>query len=141
MISFFRRFVFFVISGVVGFCVDVGILYLLKETAGLVIGRLFSFFCAVLSTWLVNRTLTFQGRSSHLPLHREFLHYLALMLLGGVCNYLTYLWLIHQYPLMYQHPVIAIAAGALVGLLVNWTSTHLVLFKKKDEVGTRENNW
>ena len=75
-----RELVLFGLVGVIGFLVDSGVLYLLKSSMGLYYGRLVSFFCAVLTTWILNRYLTFSQRASGLSLIHEFSRYFGLML-------------------------------------------------------------
>ena len=81
-----REVLFFAISGILGFVVDTSVLYLLLGSLGLYAGRGVSFVCAVISTWLFNRNLTFKDRTSSLSRRRELLRYFLLMIGGGIVN-------------------------------------------------------
>ena len=104
-----RELVLFGLVGVIGFIVDSGVLYLLKASLGLYYGRLFSFICAVLTTWILNRHLTFSERSSGLSLFQEFSRYLGLMLGGGVMNYVSYALLVYYVEFVARQPVWGVA--------------------------------
>jgi putative flippase GtrA len=54
----------FAIAGTVGFVVDAGVLYLVKDSLGYYLGRALSFFLAVFCTWLLNRQFTFHQKAS-----------------------------------------------------------------------------
>lgn len=124
-----KQFVRFAIAGAVGFLVDAGVLYtLLPLGFGPYWGRLVSFFCAVFSTWQINRRLTFQrihGRS----VWREWHEYLLAMAFGGACNYGAYALALQALPHTHWSPVAAIAAGSLVGMVVNFASAKLWVFR------------
>lgn len=72
----------FAFAGAVGFVVDAGVLVLVHPFVGAYAGRLISFICAVTTTWLINRSLTFRHQSDGKPLPREFSLYF-LTTLGG----------------------------------------------------------
>jgi putative flippase GtrA len=125
----FRELFLFGLVGVAGFFVDTGILYLLKSALGLYYARLVSFTFAVLTTWILNRHLTFKKRASGLPLTHEFFRYFGLMLSGGVVNYTTYALLVYFYDYVAQQPVWGVAAGAVLGLAVNFLFAKLFVFR------------
>lgn len=130
MIKVFREIFFFGISGGIGFLVDTAVLYLLIENCGPYIARGFSFFAAVLVTWLFNRSITFKGKSSSMKPQNEFLSYFVLMLGGGAVNYGLYSWLITTYQVVLDNPVIGVAAGSIAGMFVNLVTSKLILFRK-----------
>jgi putative flippase GtrA len=127
--NFIREVFFFGLVGVFGFGVDTGVLYLLRGSIGPFYARLFSFLAAVLSTWLLNRSLTFRKKKSGLSAKREFATYLILMIGGGIINYGIYAWLIISYQVVLKHPVIGVAAGSLAGMMVNLLSARLFLYR------------
>ena len=127
--KFLRDSIFFCFVGTIGLLVDVAILYSLANLTGLFYGRAVSFLAAVLATWLLNRRWTFKHRSSGLSSNREFAIYLALMLVGGTVNYAVYVWLVISYPLALQHPVIGVAVGSMAGMLINFVTSRLFLFR------------
>ena len=124
-----RVIVLFAISGAIGFAVDSVILYLLKGSLGLYYARGVSFFCAVFATWLVNRKITFKGRKSGLSKRQEFSRYLALMLGGGLVNYLVYAALIGRFAIARNWPVIGVAAGSLAGMGINLISSRFLIYR------------
>lgn len=121
----------FVIAGVIGFVVDVGILYLTKAQFGLYGGRAISFVCAASATWLINRNVTFAGHHSGKPLLHEYLSYLLLMCGGGIVNYGAYAAGVLLSTTIATDPVIGVAIGSLAGLTVNFVSAKYLLFQKR----------
>ncbi len=119
------QFIRFGLVGTVGFVVDTAVLYAARPWLGLYLGRVLSFIAAVLSTWLLNRRFTFQA--SQLSVHQEGLRYFALMVIGGGVNYAAYALCLQLFSLAHDYPILAVAAGSLSGMLVNFfTSKHLV---------------
>lgn len=129
-----RQTILFGIVGTIGFIVDTAVLYLLKGLIGLYWGRLASFLCAAATTWLLNRTFTFEGRSSgHGPV-KEMAIYIGLMMVGGAVNYLVYALLVSRLPLIAQLPVLGVAAGSLAGMAVNFITSRFFLFRHAAEI-------
>jgi putative flippase GtrA len=128
-----RELFYFGISGVFGFLVDTGILYLLKGYLGPFIARGFSFFAAVIVTWLFNRSITFKEKRSGMKPKTEFLSYFLLMLCGGIINYAVYSWLITAYKIALINPVIGVAAGSIAGMMVNMMTSRFIVFRKKND--------
>ncbi|HVY51272.1 MAG TPA: GtrA family protein [Devosia sp.] len=126
-----RKFVLFGIAGGAGFVVDTAVLYLLRGALGLYGARAISFLCAVLTTWIINRSVAFRGQSADLPLWREFLHYLGAMILGGIVNYAVYAALVATIPLVADQPVLGVAAGVLAGMFVNFLLADKLVFRQK----------
>jgi putative flippase GtrA len=124
-----RSLLWFAFAGVAGFVVDAGSLLLLKPWLGLYAGRAGSFALAVLTTWALNRRLAFQGRESRLSLKSELSRYFLLMLVGGACNLGVYGWLVSVSELCQLYPVLAVAAGSLVGMVANYVSTRFGVFR------------
>lgn len=127
-----RKFILFGIAGGAGFVVDTAVLYLLKGALGPYGARVISFLVAVLATWLINRQFAFKAqRSEHLPLWREFLHYLGAMILGGVVNYAVYAALVATIPVFAEYLVLAVAAGVGAGMVVNFLLADKLVFRQK----------
>jgi putative flippase GtrA len=124
-----RQFVRFAVAGTIGFLVDAGVLYLLLPFGlGPYWARLVSFLCAVFATWQFNRRLTFervQGKS----LLREWHEYLAAMAFGGVCNYGVYVLALRGLPHAGWSPMVALAAGSIAGMVVNFAAAKLWVFR------------
>lgn len=125
----FKELFLFGLAGTAGFLIDSAVLYALKGAMGLYLARAVSFLCAVLGTWLINRNLTFQHRSSQLSLGQEFIRYLTMMLLGGAVNYMAYALSIHYLPTVRDYPVLGVALGSLAGMVINYLQMRLLLFK------------
>lgn len=123
--QFFR----FAIAGSIGFLVDAGVLYgALAIGLGAYAGRVVSFLCAAFTTWQINRRLTFEVNRTG-SLWREWLRYLAAMSVGGVCNYGSYAIALLFLPKVTIAPLIAVGAGAIAGMFVNFAFAKLWVFR------------
>ena len=122
----------FAFAGVAGLVVDVAVLYLaLALGLGFYAGRVVSFLCAVFATWQINRRYTFAaGDAPTASLWREWWRYLMAMLGGGLVNYCAYSALIAIGPRVTLWPMLAVAAGSLAGMAVNFASAKLFVFKR-----------
>ena len=137
--SFFgiRRQVFaFVVVGFVGFLIDVGVLWLLLERGGIdpYRGRAVSCFAAILATWLLNRTLTFQ-RSAHDLIQRgvvrsELSIYILFQTLGLAVNLSVYGILVFSLVAFQSLPILAVALGSSAAMFVNFSSARWLFTKK-----------
>lgn len=120
----------FAAVGTAGFVADVLVLYLcLALGLGYYAGRAVSFLAAVWVTWQLNRRYTFaspSGRSAW----AEWSRYLVAMLGGGVVNYLAYSAVVSFAPGLPFLPVVAVAAGSLAGMFVNFSSAKFLVFKR-----------
>jgi putative flippase GtrA len=120
----------FAIVGVIGCVVDIAILYVgLALGLGLYVGRLLSFIAAATTTWIINRSWTFAGRQSQKNIWQEWLHYMGLMVIGGVFNYAAYAIAIYYVSLIRQYPVLGVMIGSVVGMFANFISARFVIFK------------
>lgn len=126
----FRELAWFAVSGVIGFMVDVAVLYAVKEALGPYLARLVSFFAAVVATWLVNRSVTFKARPSGMSLMGEFARYFMLMIGGGLVNYGVFAFLVFQFAIVNAQPVWGVAAGSLVGMAFNYVSARKMVFRQ-----------
>lgn len=122
----------FAIAGGAGFVVDTAVLYLLKGALGPYGARVVSFLFGVLTTWIINRSFAFRAqRADHLPIWREFLHYLGAMILGGAVNYAVYAALVATVPLFAEYLVLAVAGGVAAGMVVNFLLADRLVFKTR----------
>ena len=126
----FRELAWFGVSGVVGFVVDVAVLYAVKGVLGPYLARLVSFVAAVVATWLVNRSVTFKARPSGMSLIGEFARYFTLMIGGGLVNYAVFAFLVFQFAIVNAQPVWGVAAGSLVGMAFNYLSSRKMVFRQ-----------
>lgn len=127
-----RAVLLFALAGGIGYLVDAAVLLLSAPWLGPYAGRLLSFCAAVVSTWLVNRSLTFADRRSGLPLHREFLRYFVVCLGGGSVNIAVYALLVHLFALTDWGLLIGVAAGSLAGMAVNFLLSKRFVFGREN---------
>lgn len=117
----------FALAGTLGFVVDVGVLYgAMALGAGWILGRLLSFVAAAYSTWRFNRRFTFAATASP---WREWWRYLASMTGGMLVNFLVYSLALSLLPAAWWAPGLAVGCGSAAGLVVNFASARLLVFK------------
>lgn len=132
----YRRLGLFALGGVLGFVVDFMTLHgMLLAGAGFYRGRLASFLCAVLCTWMFNRRWTFRERKANKGLLNEALRYLVAMSAGGTLNLVCYATAIELWPLSRQWPIFAVAVGCIAGMTLNFVSSTLWVFRQKSGDG------
>jgi putative flippase GtrA len=122
----------FAFAGTVGFLVDAGVLLLAHPWLGAYFGRLLSFGCAVVTTWLINRSLTFRHQGSNQPLHREFSRYFLTTLAGGAVNLACYSLLVYGLALSTRALPLAVGAGSLAGMMVNYWLSRAFVFNARN---------
>lgn len=128
----------FGMTGAAGYVVDSLVLYLMMALGmGFLRGRLVSFVCAVVVTFLLNRRYTFaaqlQTAGVRPPLWQEFGLYLAAMAFGGLLNLATYWFVVTSVPHFPALFALAVAAGSLVGMVVNFASAKWWVFARWPE--------
>ncbi len=125
-----RQLAMFCVGGVLGFIVDAGVLQLL--VIGLhwdrYSGRLISFLAAATATWIFNRHYTFHGPRRH-SLVGEWARYILAMSAGFVCNFAAYSALVYFYNIDRQWLILAVAAGSIAGLGVNYTASRYWVYR------------
>ena len=122
----------FGVVGVAGFVVDAGVLTLgLLAGTGLWAGRVLSYVVAATVTFLLNRAWTFRGAERSRPMAQDWGLFLLVNLAGFACNYGTYAALIAGVPLMRDHPVLAVAVGALAGMVGNFVLSRKYVFRRR----------
>jgi putative flippase GtrA len=126
------RILKFGLAGGIGFFVDAGVLMaLLWGGLDPVLARCFSIACALVSTWLVNRSLAFADRAPSRPSLPEFLRYVSASLVALLVNFGIY-WLLFRWGGIFaQWPVLALVAGTGVSMCVNFISYFKVVFARK----------
>jgi len=120
--EFFR----FVVVGCLGFVVDAGVVFVLYETGvSPVVARIPALAAAILTTWTLNRTLTFRVNA---PKSRnEVLRYVAVALSAAALNFLLYTALV----LMGVWPVAAVAASTIVLLFYSFFGYRRFAFRPR----------
>ena len=124
------QFLKFGTVGTVGFLVDNAFVYTAHFVfgVGLILAGILSFFVAGSSNWFLNRMWTFRGASKG-RIHYEWLRYLATNAAGFVLNRGVYIALIASSTLCNLHPVLALAAGSIAGLGVNFVMSRRMVFR------------
>jgi putative flippase GtrA len=121
----------FAISGFIGFMVDVLVTYFAALILGEYLGRIPGFVLAATATWLFNRSITFSLRiSKYSALHKEYLHYVSLMVFGLTANYFVYLLALTVLPNNKFSIFISIALGSIIGMFVNYYNSKKYIFNK-----------
>ncbi|VWX59244.1 GtrA family protein [Burkholderiales bacterium 8X] len=123
-----REFLSFALVGVVGFAVDLGVLYLFAPVFGWYGARVVSFVAASTATWLLNRRFTFAERSRQGSLLREYLGYVLGMLGGATVNYAVYVLVLHTVDNDSWAPALGVALGSCSGLAVNFLAARYLVF-------------
>lgn len=125
-----RQFLQFGVVGTVGFLVDNAFVYTAHFIfgLGLITAGLLSFFVAATGNWFLNRIWTFRGASTG-RLHHEWLRYLGTNAIGFVLNRGVYVALIATTAICVAHPVLALAAGSVAGLGVNFVMSRRMVFR------------
>jgi len=124
------QFVRFAVAGVAGLAADVVVLYaMLALGLGMFGGRTISFLSAVWVTFMLNRRFTF-GRRSDQSVWGEWWRYLGAMIAGGAVNYAAYSAVVVLFPKLPFLPLLAVAAGSLAGMSVNFVSAKFLVFRR-----------
>src|SRR5689334_13700891 len=120
----------FALVGVVGYVVDVAALTLVRDALGLglYLGRVFSFLLAASATWYPNARIPFRVKRLG---WRQWAAFLAANSAGAVVNYGVYAALVTWVGPARDHPAIAVACGALSGLLLNFASSRRFVFARR----------
>lgn len=122
------QFLRFGTVGVCGFVVDTATVYALRGWLGLYGAGMAAYLVAATANWALNRVWTFRGQGGD-PAHRQWAKYLGANLFGFALNRGTYSALVTLYPICVRQPVIAVAAGAVAGMMVNFSLARAVVFR------------
>jgi len=127
------EFLRFCAVGTVGFIIDAGVLQILVGLLGMdpYGSRVISFLTAATVTWLLNRRYTFTAEEDA-RLHRQWVRYISINAFGGGLNYLVYALCVSQFALVHRYLFLGVAAGSVVGLLVNYTASKYLVFGLAD---------
>ncbi|MBH1963851.1 MAG: GtrA family protein [Comamonadaceae bacterium] len=126
-----RSLLWFAAAGVLGLVVDIAVLTALRDTLGVYAARAISFLAAATATWLVNRHLSFAGRTAGMSIWQEYLRYLGLMLGGGAVNLAVYSFLAWRYSQAPFWLAMYVGAGSLAGMTVNYLGASQWLYRHK----------
>jgi putative flippase GtrA len=131
----------FAAVGVLGFCVDGGILYALITTGrGPYLARAISFPVAVSVTWYLNRNWTFVVGNSGASKGKQYAGYFAVQITGALANYACYVAVLQFIEPTARVALLALAIGAMLGLIVNFLGARLLVFSAHAHVSDGDNN-
>ena len=127
-----RQFLHFCIAGTLGFLVDAGLLQWLVSGPGMgpYLARVLSVSAAILTTFAYNREVSFRSTRGD-SLVPEFGRYLLGNAAGLSVNYGAYAVLIAASTTARSWPVLAVAAGSLAGMLVNFAAARHFVFVRR----------
>jgi putative flippase GtrA len=122
------QFLRFAMVGAAGLIVDTATVYGLRYTLGLYGAGMVAYITAASSNWALNRIWTFRGRGDR-PAHRQWAMFMVTNLVGFVLNRGTYAVLVTFLTAAADQPIIATAAGAVVGMFVNFSLSRRLVFR------------
>jgi putative flippase GtrA len=127
-----RQFALFCLSGAMAFAIDGGLTQFWVGRVGLDPwnARALAFPVALTFTWWFNRQITFRVGHTR-SLWREWTVYAGTQLLGWALNLGTYALMVLASDFVARWPIIAVAAGSLVGLVANYLGAKHVAFKPR----------
>ena len=121
----------FALVGGIGFTVDAGLTEALYAAGvGPLVARALAVVVAVATTFLLNRHLTFRSTARGLAVAAEFGRYAATSSLSTAINYAIYAALMTSLPGL--RPVLAVAAGVAVGMVVNFLAYDRFVFRRPE---------
>jgi putative flippase GtrA len=126
----YQKLLRFACVGTVGFLIDASVLTLLSTQWGinLYASRVVSFAAASLATWLLNRRFTFsavQGQSKK----AEYVRYMTVQSVGSLANLGVFVIFVSAFSWLARVPMIPLAVGSAVGLLVNFVGSKKWVFR------------
>lgn len=120
----------FAAVGASGMIVDLILLTIFMLSLSFPAARALSIFVAMSWNYLGNRFLTFADRHHHAPI-RQYLMYCGCSLFAASVSWgiSSYLWEFHASQLRY--PAVAAIAGIGAGVILNYLSSHFLVFPRK----------
>lgn len=119
----------FLVVGGIGFLVDAGVLQaLLFAGLGVFSARAVSVLVALTATWFLNRHFVFRT-SAHNRKQTEYVRHLVSQSFGALINFGVYGVLLLLVPTL--NPLLALAAGSAVALIVNYLMAKYWTFRKE----------
>jgi putative flippase GtrA len=115
--------------GLIGFAIDTATVYALRHPVGLYVAGIAAYFTAATGTWLCNRLWTFRYLTRTDPWHVQWGRFLTANLGGFAINRGVYALLVTFWDLAAQQPVIAVFAGALAGMTLNFNLSRKLVFR------------
>ncbi len=125
-----KQLIRFGFVGTIGFIVDALILLILAKFLNfdIAVSRFFSFLSAVLVTWILNRTFTFNVKNNHSK-KREYLYYLVIQSIGAFFNYSIFIFLIKNNSFFEEYLIITLAIASLTTMFFNFINTRIFIYR------------
>jgi putative flippase GtrA len=123
------QFAMFGMVGLIGFTIDTATVYALRHAVGLYVAGIVAYFTAATGTWICNRLWTFRHMSRSDPWYVQWRRFLAANLGGFVINRGLYALLVTFVDVAAQQPVIAVFAGAVAGMTLNFNLSRKMVFR------------
>ncbi len=125
----FAEFLRFGLVGAFGFVLDTATVYALAQALGLYGAGVVAYFVAASANWALNRVWTFRHRHAGGGALRQWARFLFSNSAGFIVNRGVYAALIAASPLVHAYPVLAVAAGAGAGMVLNFLSARHFVFR------------
>jgi putative flippase GtrA len=128
----------FALVGIVGLFVNIATVYLAKPFINLQWAGGLAFLTAATTTWFLNRTFTFRPggvtKSTPAQIGLQWLKFLTVNGLGGVTYLCTFWTLTIHSATCRSFPLLAILAGAGMGLVFNFSLSRIFVFRAESPV-------
>ena len=123
------QFAMFATVGLIGFVIDTATVYALRDAIGLYGAGLAAYVTAATGTWFCNRAWTFRHIVRSDRWHVQWRRFLAANLTGFVINRGVYALLVTFVAAAARQPVIAVFAGAMAGMTLNFNLSRKLVFR------------
>ncbi len=122
------QFLKFGVVGVVGFLIDTATVYATRGLVGIYAAGALAYLVAASVNWALNRVWTFRGRGRVGAKREQWVLFMLANSAGFVLNRGAFALLVTFVPLCAREPVLAVAAGAVAGMLVNFSMNRAIVF-------------
>jgi putative flippase GtrA len=128
-----RHYGGFVLAGLSALATDTAVLSLLTRIGGLspFVARPFGIVCAMLVSWLINRSLTFRMEAP--PSIAEFSRFAGVALTSQIVNYSAFASLLLAFPALV--PELALFLACFVSMFVSYAGFRFGVFRKSGMEG------
>jgi putative flippase GtrA len=123
------QFLMFGTVGLIGFVIDTATVYGLRGYAGLYVAGVAAYVVASSGTWFFNRLWTFRHFGGEDSWYVQWARFLTANLGGFVINRGVYALLVTFVDIAAREPVIAVFAGAVAGMTLNFNLSRKMVFR------------
>lgn len=126
------QFLRFGVVGAIGFLVDLGSVETLRPEIGLFGATVAAYFIAATGNWCLNRFWTFRlsaAENQHMIL--QWLRFLLANSFGFMLNRGAVFLLYATVPFTQLHPAVALAVGAICGMMANFNLSRRLVFRAR----------